>query len=425
MSFLPRKIVFVHHGRVLGGAPVSLSLLINQLRAQAGNAELSVWCVGEKIQHFFEERCGVNTRQIPNPGLLLGRALVWPIFFLETRKAILSAKELCLFPFRIYQQKELLEEIRPDVVHLNSAILFSSAVAARMAGIPVVWHVREILAGLPLKRRPAGWLIRRLATRIIAISPEVAASLGPDHDGKISVIYNPMDTTRLVPNRVDREKVREEIGIPSEAFLVLSLGGTSPWKGTTEILDSARYTDENVHFLFAGPSFPEVKRPHFVVRCLLRLEDLLIRFRLQSHPVFRYASRCSEVLRRVPLKCVHHAGFRKDVTPLLEAADVLVFAGMAPHFPRPVFEAWLMEKPVIIFDTPGIVENITVGEDGLVTEQKNGKALAATIHQMAAMTYVERRKMGRKGKNKVSGKLSANPDLVSLFSDTATLKGKL
>jgi hypothetical protein len=41
---------------------------------------------------------------------------------------------------------ELVAALRPDVVHLNSAVLVPSARALHRAGVPFVWHVREIPA---------------------------------------------------------------------------------------------------------------------------------------------------------------------------------------------------------------------------------------------------------------------------------------
>ena len=62
-----------------------------------------------------------------------------------------------------------LSELAPDVVHVNCLPHLRGAAAARSLGLPVVWHIREML---PSGRRRR-WFAHRLradATRIVAVS---------------------------------------------------------------------------------------------------------------------------------------------------------------------------------------------------------------------------------------------------------------
>jgi glycosyltransferase involved in cell wall biosynthesis len=61
---------------------------------------------------------------------------------------------------------------------------------------------------------------------------------------------------------------------------------------------------------------------------------------------------------------------------------VLAFAGTLPHFPRPVYEAGLMKKAVVVFDMQGITENVEDGVTGLVVTQRTGKALGQAIRRL-------------------------------------------
>lgn len=417
MVDVPHKIVFVHHGSVLGGAPVSLSLMVNELKDAMPSTQMSVWCVAEPIRSLFHERCGVETKKIPNPGLLLGRVLIWPVFLLEGQKALTAMKELLLSPLRIWQQWSLFRQEKPDAVHLNSAILFSTALAARLAGITVIWHIREILDGNILKKKMTGSLIRCLADQVVAISPEVAEALGPDDKGNVHIVYNPMNADELKAGRINQKEARQKLGIAEDKFVALSLGGVSPWKGTAQILEAAQILGDDVCVLFAGPPFPDTEEQlSLSSTLLLKAEDILLGMGLQSHPVMRYADRCRRLLKKTPPKVVQHQGYVKDVGLLLAAADVLVFAGMAPHFPRPVFEAWLMERPVIVFDTNGISELITEGEDGFIVPHKTGKELALSIEKMQKLSEQERQEMGKAGLSAYRERQKKSVSIQSVFS---------
>ena len=73
----------------------------------------------------------------------------------------------------------------------------------------------------------------------------------------------------------------------------------------------------------------------------------------------------------------------ENVAPLLAACDALVFAGMTPHFPRPVYEAWAMKKSVIVFEMGGST-NVDDGVDGLVVRQRTGRALGEATRSLLA-----------------------------------------
>ena len=46
----------------------------------------------------------------------------------------------------IRQMRRLIEEIAPDLVHLNSSTLAPAALGCARVGVPIVWHIREPLA---------------------------------------------------------------------------------------------------------------------------------------------------------------------------------------------------------------------------------------------------------------------------------------
>ncbi len=138
-----KKILFIHHGKILGGAPVSLLNTIIGLE-RMGCDNIKVLFAHNDIKPFFKKGCKAEIGDIYNPCLYLGRVLIgWAD--IKISKANLILKELFLFPISVYRQYKIFKKENPDIIHLNSSILFSSAIAAKISGYRTVWHVREIL----------------------------------------------------------------------------------------------------------------------------------------------------------------------------------------------------------------------------------------------------------------------------------------
>jgi len=83
-----------------------------------------------------------------------------------------------------------------DLVYTNTAVIFEAAVAARLAGVPHVWHVHEVLAPRHMRPRvlPLGSIVRqigRLSQRVIFESNSAReVCLGRISADKAVTIYN-------------------------------------------------------------------------------------------------------------------------------------------------------------------------------------------------------------------------------------------
>jgi glycosyltransferase involved in cell wall biosynthesis len=381
---MPRKvkIVFVHHGRILGGAPVSLKNTLAALQKK-GCYELKVLCAYPNMRPFFEAVDGVESDVISPSLLILGRVLIGWASILNPMTLAMTVRELFILPFTLFMQYKTLVRERPDIVHLNSSILYSTAIAAKFARIHVVWHVREILLGgrYSIRKKIAGWLIRTLADKVICISPVEAESLGKDKKKNIEVVFNFVDFSKLSYSGIDVLQERVKLSIGRNQKIVLSLGGLSFRKGTFEIIESAGYLPDNYVILIAGhglenPGYKPAKR--FVLNILLKLEDIFIGLRIKSIRSWSYHYRVWKGVYGKEEK-VKFVGRKENVVPLLAISDIIVFAGMTPHFPRPVYEAWAMKKPVVVFDIHGICQNITNGQDGIIAKELTSKSLATAV----------------------------------------------
>ncbi|WP_319468917.1 glycosyltransferase family 4 protein [uncultured Pseudodesulfovibrio sp.] len=351
------NILFVAHSNAaIGGAPKSLTHLVKNIPTD--QCDCTIACHTQEVADRLGTS-GAKTVVWGRQPTFYGKiAIGWsPInsFSLVWR----LVKECACLPLTILKQIRRMKELSPDIVHLNSSVLFHSAIAARWLGIPVIWHIRES-GERSLRRTLCGKLINALASSIICISEAERTTLGLTDSPKAHVVYNPVDFTALDPTRFDKTTERRKLGVENNDFLLLTLGGANPRKGAAEILEAAALLPENVKVVFAGPPLPDQDN--------------------QAQGSFMTQLRALQ--NALSPQRVISVGNVTDVAPLLAACDVLVFAGKTPHFPRPVYEAWAMKKPVIAFDTPGMDENVEHGVDGLMATPHTGKGLASAISRL-------------------------------------------
>jgi glycosyltransferase involved in cell wall biosynthesis len=350
------KVLFIHHGTILGGAPLSLLYLVRELERQP-DMELEIVCHAPQMRDFFAKNLKSPVNLWQDPLTYIGKYLIWdlPINSAFALKTFL--RELFNIPKSILKQARAIKEKKPDIVHLNSSVLFTSAIAARLAGIPIIWHVRECLHDSFRQQRISAPIIRRLADRVIAISEMEARLLGDDSGNNIQIIYNPINFDALNPAMYDQNNEKKKLGLGKSDKLVISLGGVNPRKGTLEQVEAMRYTDAQTKLIVAGPPLPAI-------------------------PTNSYEHKIAAIISGLPKGKVVFAGMVENVAPLLAACDLLLFTGMKSHFPRPMFEAWRMKKPVIVFEMDGISNNVDHQVDGIIVKEISGKSLGEAISNL-------------------------------------------
>lgn len=393
------KVLYVHHGGVIGGAPVSLSLLVSHVVKNSG-VDASIACHSAVMRDFLQRRTGVAVIEWPDTITQIAKLLIgWSsISSMALLKAFLG--NLKKFGPSISEQAELLQQHKPDIVHLNSSVLLSTAIAAHKVGIPIVWHVREAFHGLSWDpaRVVYGRLLQRLASAVVCISPVEVRRMKGQRRPKVHVVYNPVDLETLDARRFDVAAVRNKLGLDSARPVVLTLGGVASRKGAVEIVKAAGYMGDSVQLVFAGPPLRR-QRKDSRLRVWHRVEDVLMSFGMKRAYSWDYETRFAATAATMVGRDIRFVGHVEDVASWIAACDVLVFAGTVPHFPRPVYEAWAMKKPVVAFDVDGVAQNIEDGVDGVLVPPRSGEALGKSIRDLLAHPYLMS-KMGRAGYRK-------------------------
>ncbi len=395
-----KRILYIHHGGEIGGAPLSLLFLLEQLDRERYEPVLLFLADGAAVDVFrskgYECHLACDINDFSQTELVwYGNSLLW-----QLPGKILS------FASSVRATHNYLRHLKPDLVHLNSSTLAASAQASHEADIPVVWHIRE-----PLSRGYFGfrrkWLRQRIdrhADRVISISDYDASQLMSSD--RVRVIHNFVDFS--VYNRnIDIETSRELYNLESTKNVVTMLGGCSKPKGTLQFVSALPFVLDrkpNTCFLIAGPN-PLVtsKTPltKFIGRMLL--------LDAYDYKVMKVAEKFieSDHLRLL--------GVRRDVAQLIAATDILVFPSTVPHFARPVIEASAMSKPVIASDIGGPRELVVHDETGLLIPPDDPEKLAEAIVSLLDDSELMIQ-MGEKGYRRATNKFDAQVNSERTFA---------
>jgi glycosyltransferase involved in cell wall biosynthesis len=260
----------------------------------------------------------------------------------------------------VYDLTRLIRKDRIALVHINEILDLYGGLAARIAGIPTVWHVRSDFSTMPALRYLLTTLVLRLATAVVAVSGSVRErmfrDLGKD---RVTVVHDPgPDLSRFHPG-IDGSPVRGELGIPDNALVVTLVAKLSERKGHRTLISAI---------------------PQVLATCP-RAHFLLVGGELQGERYNAYARELRALTSQAAIvKHVTFTGFRTDIPQIMAASDVVTHCSVYPDpFPGVVLQGMAVGKPVIASKIGGPLEQIDDGISGVLVEPGDADALAREI----------------------------------------------
>jgi glycosyltransferase involved in cell wall biosynthesis len=246
-----------------------------------------------------------------------------------------------------------LRRLQPDLVHANSlkSGVYGS-LAARLAGIPMVWHVRDRIADDYLPH-PAVILIRRmtrhLPAAVVANSQSTMATLGAPRNS--TTIY------QVLPDVLGSPPARERVSGGPLTYGVV--GRLAPWKGQDLFLRA-----------FAR-AFPASEERGVLVGGALFGED-------------DYASELPRLAEQLGIADrIELRGHRTDIWSELARLDVLVHTSVTPEpFGQVILEGMAAGVPVIAAGAGGAAEILRHGETGVLYRPSDAAELANAMVRM-------------------------------------------
>jgi glycosyltransferase involved in cell wall biosynthesis len=358
------RVLYVLHTSVLGGSGGSLRYLLRHF--PAGAVAPTVICPPGPAAAAFRED-GVPVLTIPGVSMLLSIAGI-P---LRGRRLLELARTVWFMRYGSVLRRAI-EEVRPDLVHLNERGMLHAARLAGSSGVPVVMHARSVAD------RETAW-IRRLSTkllcryvdRVLAIDQSVRHSLR--EVPHVEVVYNPLshaDAAVRTPRIPAAESGRARV-----TFTYLT--GLLGVKGIWDLVAAARllrHRSEDVRFLIAGAN----SRPEAFHRSLAGRMAHLLGFAPDVEGALR-----DQLARDRLDHMVMLLGQVERTEELLAQTDVLVFPSHLNGPGRSVFEAGARGIPAIVAMRDRIEDVVVDGETGLVVPEKAPKRLAESIERLA------------------------------------------
>jgi glycosyltransferase involved in cell wall biosynthesis len=277
---------------------------------------------------------------------------------------------------RVWHLFNTIRREKINVVHTNSTVSLEGALAAAMAGIPHIWHIRELFMEqspkfhMVLGRRFSRWFIDRFSDDVICISDAVRRQFDTyllDDPDKYSLIYNAMemtpDNSLFTINDPQRNIMKllslKLLGLPeTPVFRIGYIGRLSEGKGFHDLLEAfALLRRRNIYaeLLVAG-NFVDTAYEARIRERVAQDEDL-------KHTV-------------------RFLGYQDDLNPLYEVLDVLAVPSLNEPFGRVVIEAMANGVPCVAADAGGIPEIIEQGVTGLLYPPGDVHALAGLLEEL-------------------------------------------
>jgi glycosyltransferase involved in cell wall biosynthesis len=281
-------------------------------------------------------------------------------------------KSITRFLPSIQATMELIQFVEPDIVHLNSLVLVPSALGAKLAGVKLVWHIRESVhpGHFGLRRRLLRSLVTRLADEIVFICDQNKQQLMVKRKGV--VVNNIVDFTRF-DRHLNGLVVREELGLDPSAKVILFLGGMSHIKGAPVFLAALPQVKQQVpelEVIIAAALGPQSNK------VVARIARTVLPLVGSGTPRQQFDALLDTGHIR---SYAHLLPFSRDPERLMAAADVVVSPFTEPHFGMPVVEAGAMAKPVVASRIGGLEESVVDGQTGLLVSPNDPSALADAI----------------------------------------------
>lgn len=263
------------------------------------------------------------------------------------------------FPISVWFLWRFIRRNHVDLVHTNTGVMISPALAAAVAGVPHVWHVRDWFQEFQRFWVPYSWYIRRFSSEIVAVSRAVADQFRPE--GTAMVIHDGFALEEFrVPKQEWRSEFRKRFNLDDQ-FVVGCVGRIKKIRKGQEFLVQAvellKRRGIKVTGLIVGSPFLG-NEEH-----LTQIHELVMNLKIKDQIVF--------------------TGELPDARPAYAAMDILALTSAQPEpFGGVVMEAMAMGVPVIATNIGGSLDQVDPEITGLLIPPADVEALADAIERL-------------------------------------------
>jgi len=365
--------------------PQILNVLFEE---RVGGPQLRVLQVAQQLKERGYETIVALPKGDPHFARLLERASIpfYEFDLVRLRRSLdlrLHLRFAARFGSNVAGLRSLIRQEEIGIVHTNGLMNLQAALAARLEGAPLVWHINDVFTP-PFLRAFLVPLVRRWASRIAVASRAVADCCFRDRsavEDRLQLLYAPVDVREFHPG-LSGASVRQEFGIASDAPVIGLVANVCPGKGHEYFLDAASLIQRRyprAKFLVVGGKLEN--------RCEFwdALQEQTARLQLERDVVF--------------------TGRRSDVPQLLRAMTVCVQASESEACPMAVLEASACGLPVVATNVGGTAEIVDRGVTGILIEPREPAQIARAVLRLLDSPG-EARQMGLAGAERMRERFS-------------------
>ncbi len=248
------------------------------------------------------------------------------------------------------------DAFKPDLWYINTIAMTEYAQLAIELGQPYVLHVHE----LPQEYDEQGYVpfkqMLSHARLLLTASQTVVDNLTNMGFKNVVLMHGLINVEQIRTNR-DRMAVRQELGIPEDAFVWLMSGAWSTRKGFDMVPDLVRHLPPSARFIWMGPA-RQTGLTYYVQQYIATYNLPVTFLTEQAEQYFDYFNAC----------------------------DGFALTSREDSYPIVMREAAVLGKPIVGFNSGGIREFVKPGM-GEMVESFNPSDLAnAMIRVMTGQT---------------------------------------
>ena len=231
--------------------------------------------------------------------------------------------------------RKYLKKNQIDLVYTNTSTLISPSIAAKIYGIPSIYHIHEIPSSSYIYLRFMTTFLNNFSKKIICVSKSVNEFwiINGLKKSKVKIIHNGFNI----------KKPKSKI-LRNDKIVFTSISRIIPYKGHSlliRIFEMLCKKNENIYLQIVGDTLPEYQK---------YFDELIL-----------------EIKRRGLNNKIKFLGFRENVISILEKSNFFIHTPLSPDpLPTVIFEAILSKTPVITNNLGGAYEILDQGNNGLI-----------------------------------------------------------
>lgn len=257
------------------------------------------------------------------------------------------------------QLRQLIDEDGVNLVHCHQTSILGAVVPALLRRPHVALVVSRHILNSHNKKDPLHALLYRRVDYMLVLSQTMRRNLAqtfPLPEKKLRIVNLAIDLDRFNPNVVDRGAMRDQWGIPKDAFLVGLVGRLDPMKGQdlmVKAIAQTRKTYPDVYGVMVGNETPGLDGKY-----LKELQESIRQLHLADSIIVQPA--------------------RREVPEVMAALDLFVMPSWSEAFGLVALEAMAMGVPCIL-GRGGSAEEMAGGSGAELVRPQDAYDLARKI----------------------------------------------